>query len=78
MTTPQVIQWTHVDDQTPPVGVPNVAVKILERDKFMFGAIKEDPDSELWSSPYHYRVLTLEGWRSISHWAIIAPPEVKL
>ena len=77
MTTPQVIQWTHVDDEAPPTNNFNVIGKLENSKAMAIGLVKKDIDSLKWGYPNKYRIFHSLVWLPITHWAIIAPPEVK-
>ena len=59
MTTPQVIHWTHVDDQAPPV---------LQR------LCLHAPQRPLYFDVLFEPILDARMYYSFTHWAIIAPP----
>ena len=72
MTTPQVIQWTHVDDQAPPFGVALLGFS-KRYGWLLLGWI----DRDVFNDDQVYQIDCGDESDEITHWAIIAPPEVK-
>ena len=71
MTTPQTIVWTHVDDEAP--CLDNKMLFCSKKRTLYFGQVYLQINMSNGRLTYYLRELDI----LVTHWAIIAPPEVK-